>query len=76
MSAAKDRPQTKPATDEYRDNYDRIFRKVKLEDQITLPSRIHDGDALGQTLVLDHYEHLVLPPDILDSVSESNSDQG
>ena len=27
MSAAKDKPKSKPATDEYRNNYDRIFGK-------------------------------------------------
>jgi len=27
MSAAKDKPKSKPATEEYRANYDAIFRK-------------------------------------------------
>ncbi len=26
MSAAQDKPKSKPASNEYRDNYDRIFR--------------------------------------------------
>ena len=36
MSAAKDKPVSQPATDAYRDNYDRIFGKKAKEATLAL----------------------------------------
>ena len=48
MSAAKDKPKSKPATDEYRANYDAIFRRSY---DVMLNKK---EDAPPESLVLNH----------------------